>query len=220
MAGPTSPGEPTVPPDGWTPDPPFTEREPFARIEADNRLSRWVNEHLIDPDGELHNPDHEHLELADIGFLWTDVALERKQRKVIGAAEIPSPRGHPVTKLRARWALEQFDVHQVDFLITLDSVWVDGAFPEQFLALLEHELYHCGQEEDEYGFPRFRKSDGEPIYTIRGHDVEEFVGVVERYGAKASGPETQRLVEAAQGDPELARADVAHLCGTCQRAAA
>jgi hypothetical protein len=124
-----------------------------------------------------------------------------------------------VTKLRHRWALEELDVDDADFLITLDSVWVWHRPMIAFLALLEHELYHCSQATDEHGFARFRQSDGKPIYTIRGHDVEEFVGVVRRYGAEAAGPDVERLVEAAQGEPEIAPADIAALCGTCQRAA-
>jgi hypothetical protein len=54
-----------------------------------------------------------------------------------------------------------------------------------FCALVEHELSHCGQERDEFGMPRFKKSTGMPAFCMRGHDVEEFVGVVRRYGADA-----------------------------------
>lgn len=205
--------------DEWRPTPPFTEREPWVRLRADATLSRWVFQHILAPTGALHNPDHEHLQLAEIGFLWTDAALERRQRRIIGAAEIPNPRGHPVTKLRQRWALEELDVHGCDFVVTLDSVWCAEADDASFLALLEHELYHCGQAVDENGYPRFRQSDGQPIYEIRGHDVEEFVGVVERYGAGASSQEVERLVEAAQGEPTVNRADIARICGTCRRAA-
>lgn len=222
MAGTQPTNEPgkVIPAGGAPPAPPFTERDIRVRLETDHRLSRWVNEQIIAEGGELHNPDHSHLELASIGFVWTDAAMERKQRRIVGAAEMPSPRGHPVTKLRARWALEQIDQHDADFLITLDSLWCEEASWAELLSLIEHELYHCGQATDEFGYPRFRQSDGKPVYTIRGHDVEEFVGVVERYGAGASSQEVERLVEAAQGDPEIAPAEVARICSNCVRAAA
>jgi hypothetical protein len=47
---------------------------------------------------------------------------------------------------------------------------------------------------------------------MRAHDVEEFVGVVRRYGA---GEQVQKLVDAAQMPPEVARLDIARSCGTC-----
>lgn len=217
MAGDLPPGVGGL--DDYRPRPPFTSREPFVRLESDLYLGRWVEEHLLLEDGALHNPDHVHLQLAAIGFVWTDAALSRKQRRIIGAAEIPNPRGHPVTKLRQRWALEELDVEGCDFVITLDSVWCSEASDAEFLALLEHELYHCGQAIDENGYPRFRQSDGQPIYEIRGHDVEEFIGVVERYGAGASSQDVERLVEAAQGEPTVSTVDIARICGTCRRAA-
>lgn len=82
----------------------------------------------------------------------------------------------------------------------------------EFCALVEHELYHCGQERDAFGAPKFRQS-GLPAFTMRGHDVEEFVGVVRRYGADASG--VRDLVEAASHEPTIARASIAQACGTC-----
>ncbi|WP_420376855.1 putative metallopeptidase [Sinorhizobium medicae] len=49
---------------------------------------------------------------------------------------------------------------------------------------------------------------------MRGHDVEDFVGVVRRYGADAAG--VRAIVDAANRPPEIARANIAHACGTCQ----
>jgi hypothetical protein len=34
-----------------------------------------------------------------------------------------------------------------------------------FCALVEHELSHCGQERDEFGMPRFKKSTGLPAFS-------------------------------------------------------
>ncbi|WP_267902481.1 putative metallopeptidase [Sinorhizobium meliloti] len=41
-----------------------------------------------------------------------------------------------------------------------------------------------------------------PVFTVRGHDVEEFVGVVRRYGADAAG--VRAIVDAANRPPEIA----------------
>jgi hypothetical protein len=80
------------------------------------------------------------------------------------------------------------------------------------MALVEHELYHAGHARDEYGLPKFRR-DGSPAFRLRGHDVEEFVGVVRRYGAEAAG--VSALVDAAAGRPEVAAAHIAEACGNC-----
>jgi len=50
-------------------------------------------------------------------------------------------------------------------------------------------------ERDAFGAPKFKKSTGLPSFTLRGHDVEEFVGVVRRYGAAAAG--VQAMIDAA-----------------------
>ena len=42
---------------------------------------------------------------------------------------------------------------------------------------------------------KFNKDTGQPVLTLRGHDVEEFTGVVRRYGASK---EVQELVDAGQ----------------------
>ncbi|MQV21573.1 hypothetical protein GHK65_14775 [Sinorhizobium meliloti] len=39
------------------------------------------------------------------------------------------------------------------------------------------------------------RASGAPVFTIRGHNVEEFVGVVRRYGANAAG--VRAIVDAA-----------------------
>jgi hypothetical protein len=83
-----------------------------------------------------------------------------------------------------------------------------------FCALIEHEMYHCAHARTEFGAPRFRK-DGRPIFGMRGHDAEEFVGVVRRYGLAAAAGGVRELVEAALREPEVARANVDAACGTC-----
>ncbi|WP_313459331.1 putative metallopeptidase [Achromobacter sp.] len=51
---------------------------------------------------------------------------------------------------------------------------------------------------------------------IVGHDVEEFVGVVARYGPSA---DVQRLVAAAGTVPAAPRLNIARACGCCLKVA-
>ena len=85
----------------------------------------------------------------------------------------------------------------------------------QWCALVEHELSHCGVERDAFGAPKFKKSTGLPSFTLVGHDVEEFVGVVRRYGAAAAG--VQAMIDAANATPTVAAAAIDAACGNCKR---
>lgn len=115
-------------------------------------------------------------------------------------------------KARAEQQVREWFGFIPDFILTFSAPYATHASDAEFCALVEHELYHCGQERDEWDAPKFRKS-GLPAFTMRGHDVEEFVGVVRRYGADASG--VRDLVEAASHEPLIARASIAQACGTC-----
>jgi hypothetical protein len=63
-----------------------------------------------------------------------------------------------------------------DFIITIDAEYAMSCSDAEFCALIEHELYHAAQETDPFGAPKFRKSTGLPVFTLRGHDIEEFIG--------------------------------------------
>lgn len=176
-------------------------------------VDQWVRDAIIDPLGVVYNDDHQHLDQASIGFLWTSAGCSSKGRTVLGMAEIPSFRCNQWQKARQEQQIREWFEGMPDFIITLDAFHCNDATDLEFLALVEHELYHCAQAEDEFGAPRFNKQTGEPIWTMRGHDVEEFVGVVRRYGAVSA--EVQDLVIAAANKPEVARINVARACGTC-----
>lgn len=177
-------------------------------------LREWAQATFIDADAPLANPAHEHLIEAHIGFLWTDIPNARQGRAIVGMAETGLPMG-----AMGRWAKARA-VRQVtewfgevpDFIITIKAAHASDCDDASFCALIEHELYHCGQERDAFGFPKFSK-DGRPKFGIRGHDVEEFVGVVARYGIAATG--VGDMVRAANKGPEIAAASVAGACGTC-----
>src|SRR5690606_3683592 len=134
----------------------------------------------------LSNDDHAHLEDAYIGFLWTNAPGTHQGREVLGTAEIFSPKGQAWVKARQEAQVLAWFGVVPDFIITLSAPFVaerlDRHDHVSVCALIEHELYHCGQAFDEYGAPRFRR-DGRPAYSMKGHDVEEHIGVVERYGA-------------------------------------
>lgn len=177
-------------------------------------VSEWIDDTFIQAGSEIENPDHAHLQHATIGVLWTSVANARQGRSVIGQAEEGSPRA------MGRWAKARA-VQQVvewfgeipDFIITLDASYCAQASDIEFCALVDHELYHCAQDRDDFGAPKFRKDTGRPAFTMRGHDVEEFIGVVRRYGADAAG--VRALVDAAAQQPTIARVSIAQACGTC-----
>lgn len=124
----------------------------------------------------------------------------------------------------ARWSqmmgiyqLEQWFGCVPDFLITIDAELALDVDDASFCALIEHELYHAAQAVGMFGEPRFTR-EGDPVFAMRAHDVEQFVGVVERYGAAAAG--VSAMIEAAKSGPILQDGVVALACGTCGRKAA
>lgn len=180
-------------------------------------LTEWMLATFISEDAPLHNPDHAHLAYARLACLWTTLDNSRNGRTIIGQAEFGQNIGGmgKWQKGRAEQQIIEWFDYWPDFLLTFSASYADGCSDAQFCALVEHELYHCGQERDEFGLPRFKKSTGAPAFCMRGHDVEEFVGVVRRYGADAAG--VRDLVDAATQVPTVAVADISSACGNCQR---
>jgi hypothetical protein len=181
-----------------------------------SNLGAWVQANILAEDGAIHNPDHAHLIDADIGFLWASQAFTKRGRTVLGQAEQVMIRAGGWQKARQEQQLVEWFGHVPEFLITLAADYCAQCSDAEFCALVEHELYHVGQELDAFGAPKFTK-EGLPKLVLRGHDVEEFVGVVERYGPNA---QVARMVEAARKPPAVARTSIAHACGTCLMKAA
>jgi hypothetical protein len=181
-----------------------------------HEVEAWARAAFIEDGAALENPDHAHLQAARIGFLWTNVENCKKGRTVIGTAEPGAPQGAMGKWSRARAELQVVEWFGAvpDFIITIDGVWWLQASDAEACALVEHELYHCAQAVDEFGVPKFNRQTGRPCFTLRGHDVEEFVGVVRRYGAEATG--VRALVDAVNAKPEIAAAAIAQCCGTCR----
>jgi len=179
-------------------------------------LMSWIDWAYLDEDGPLYTEDHEHLPAGEIACLWTNAEYMKKGRQIIGQAEKPGT-GSSWTGARSVYQLEQWFGYAPPFLITLDALACAGLDNASFAALVDHELYHCAQATDREGQPSFNQATGRPNYCIRGHDVEEFVGVVRRFGIEAAGELATDLVLAAAGKPLIAPAELAKSCGTCLR---
>ncbi|NEU94790.1 hypothetical protein FNJ47_02850 [Bradyrhizobium sp. UFLA 03-164] len=179
-------------------------------------FAAWIFDTFINEGAPLENAEHAHLREASIGVLWTGVENSKRQRTIVGRAELGETIGgsDPWSKGRAVQQLEGWFGLVPDFILTFSAPYADQADDATFCALVEHELSHCAQERDAYGMPKFRKF-GAPSFCMRGHDIEEFVGVVARYGADASG--VRALVDAANAGPTIAAADITFACGNCQR---
>lgn len=183
-------------------------------------LLEWVRSAYLDDSGALFTEEHAHLEVATIGCLWTNAENTRHGRRIVGQAEMPERsigRSGKWQKARGMQQLEEWFGEVPSFVLTFDAVYAEQVDDASFCSLVDHELFHCAQAEDEFGQPRFKKSDGRPMWTIRGHDVEEFTGVVRRFGIQAAGKGATEMVIAAAKQPEIATARVAQACGTCLR---
>lgn len=188
----------------------------FKAFVPASDVASWVEATFFDPSSPVANPEHEHLVNAHIGYLWTVVENNRKGKRVIGQCETGSPQGAmgKWSKARAEQQVVEWFGSVPDFIITLDAEYCRTASDVAFAALVEHELMHCGQERDEFGTPKFSKSTGLPVYTIRGHDFEGFIGIAVRYGAVEAG--VKELFEALSKKPLFSAEDVSGACGTCQ----
>jgi hypothetical protein len=177
-------------------------------------VTAWVSETILAEDGYLFNPDHAHLRWATIGVVWTNVPYARQMNRVAGTAEMPTFRCGAWQKARQERQIFDWFGAIPDFLVTLDAAYAASVTDAVWCALIEHELYHCAQELDAFGSPKFSR-EGRPKFAIRSHDVEEFVGVVRRYGPGSAAGATARLVEAAKKPAEVAQVDIVRACGTC-----
>lgn len=114
-------------------------------------------EDVIELAKELIEKHHPHLRSAKIGILFRSEAPMRKGRRTLGKAGKVTPRWKPLLEER------------LDFVIWLAADWwLDELDSRQQKALLDHELCHCIL--------------GDNGWTTRGHDIEEFNVILERYG--------------------------------------
>ena len=171
----------------------------------------WIQAEILADTGSIHNPDHAHLIDADIGILWASAHFEKQGRTVLGQAEQVAFRAGGWQKARMEQQMHDWFGYVPAYIITLAADYCVQCSDLEFCALVEHELFHIAHSTDKYGAPAFTE-DGMPKLKMRGHDVEEFVGVVRRYGAS---PEVQELVDAANKPAEVGRLNISRACGTC-----
>ena len=192
------------------------EQEEAIRLAPAPELKEWVVNNWLTLGGELHNPDHDHIAelLHDneefLAFAWASSAAVAKKRMVLGQCEKVMFNQGGWKKARQEQQMRDWFGFVPQYLITIDATYCEQASDRDFCRLIEHELYHLAQKEGQNG-PMF-DSLGRASLTMRSHDVEEFHGVVQRYGAS---PDVQKMVELANDGPTISRANIAHACGTC-----
>ncbi|WKW34843.1 hypothetical protein KIH13_12480 [Pseudomonas viridiflava] len=187
------------------------EAHVFMRLIPAKDVWRWIQAEILADTGSIHNEDHAHLIDADICMMWASSAFTKQGRTVLGQAEQVAFRAGGWQKARMEQQMRDWFGHVPAYIITLAADYCSQCSDADFCALVEHELYHIAQATDQYGAPKFTQ-DGLPKLEMRSHDVEEFVGVVRRYGAS---PDVQLLVDAANKPAEVGKFNISRACGTC-----
>lgn len=190
-------------------------------------VEAWVQAEILAENRPLSNYDHAHLGEfeARVAFLWSTEVETRAGRRTLGTCQTAAPTGRAWPQAQRRAQLIGWFGAVPDFLIVLDALHASHALRTgrvaDLLAVVDHELYHCGVKLDDFGAIRF-SPDGEPTWTVRPHDVEEFAGVVRRYGvaASAAGPLAQAIEYVRENGPDIAPASLDGVCGSCKRAIA
>ncbi|WP_345956777.1 putative metallopeptidase [Pseudomonas fulva] len=191
--------------------PPLLAEQPLMQLKPAPDVWSWVQCEILADTGSIHNPEHAHLIDANIGVLWASSGAAKQGRVVLGQAEQLMFRAGGWQKARQEQQMREWFGEEPAYLITLAADYCAQCTDAEFCALVEHELYHIAQATDQYGAPKFTQ-DGMPKLEMRGHDVEEFIGVVRRYGASN---DVQQLIDAASRPPEVAKINISRACGTC-----
>ena len=125
-------------------------------------------------------------------ILFRNFEKSKNGKLVLGSCCQPSVQGE--LKPMFEWLMVEHSGFFPDFLILLDRAFWDSADDRTREVLLFHELMHTEQATDKYGAPKFDRDTGAPVWSIRGHDLEEFNDVVRRYGAWSG--DVERFIEA------------------------
>lgn len=121
---------------------------------------------------EVVAENHYRLQNSRIAVIMKDKATKTRGQVVLGTAEKFPDKLKPLTNIN------------YDFLLAFAyDEWL-GLDPDQKRALVDHELCHCEYNEEM-----------EP--TMRGHDVEEFIEIIERHGFWK--PQLRQMANAIQG---------------------
>lgn len=178
-------------------------------------LRKWILETFVYEDGPLYNPEHDHIQYFERDFfavLWASSAFVKAEKYVLGQCERISINAGGWKKARQELQLQNWFGYIPTYMITIDAQYAAEASDADFCALIEHELCHIGVKRDADGNMLVSNMTGMPKHYLRGHDVEEFNTVVERYGASDA---VQAMVDLAQQRPTIGKAKIANACGTC-----
>ena len=181
------------------------------RFQPAPEIYDWLHETILNENSKVYNPDHEHLVgHSGVAFLWAESSFAKQGRFVHGQAELVAFRVSGWQRDRQEAQIMGWFGELPKAIITLSAGYCRSCSDDDFCALVEHELYHLAHKQS-YKGPCY-DDQGRAALSMRGHDVEEFLGVVERYGASR---EVQRMVDLANQGATLSRGSIAHACGTC-----
>ena len=126
----------------------------------------------------LHHP---HLIDEPIRYIFRDKAAKKHDKIVRGTASILGGRTAFFSLTEEEWDREEERQESPSFFVIEIAAdqWAEMSSQEQ-QALVDHELSHCWACDVEKG-----KGEGKrPVrsLSLRGHDVEEFAHIVQRYG--------------------------------------
>ena len=197
----------------------WIDDKPFWYAPAAD-MPDWVMATFLMEDAPLYNEDHKHLLEAHVAFLWAGEPNARRGRQVLGQCEEVTFRCGAWQKGRQQQQMTEWFGTVPAYLITLDAEYARECSDLEFCALVEHELLHIAHAVDQFGQPRFNKDTGQPVLTLRDHDVSEFVSIVRRYGAGRPDGAVAQMVAAAGKAPEVSGVNIARACGTCMMRAA
>ena len=116
------------------------EFNPYNRLIPADGVYDWVYQNIIAETGAIHNPDHIHLDGADIAFMWAQHGFTKKGRTVLGQAEEVMFRAGGWQKSRMEQQMNEWFGHQPDYIITLAADYCSQCSDLDFCALIEHEL--------------------------------------------------------------------------------
>jgi hypothetical protein len=142
---------------------------------------------------------HPHLADVPIRYLWRDKAATSKGNTVLGKArKVTGLNAHLVHLVRKDEPPEEVEFFVIEIA---EDAW-HTLTDKQQTALVDHELCHLGVDIPE-------RADKDRKLVLRGHDLEEFAGVVERHGLWRPAIETFRAATQAQLTLEEAMVDPA-----------
>lgn len=194
------------------PKPPVELDEAKAPLLPSPELWQFIADNFLEYGGALYNPDHSHLQAATFGCYWAYVPKKKGGNRIFATAELGIPFGGDSWKIAKTNTLYLSSFGIVpDFILTFDAELSLEADDATFCAVVDHELYHCIERLNRWEEP-MTDENGNQLWNLRGHDFEQFNGVVRRFGARAAGLET--AMQLAMQPPLMTAQQILGACGT------